>query len=254
MTNRNDILNNLGVPQDGGPLAIAQPSPEIAQATIAARLLRDAMANAINYETLPLVCENFIASLIMDMFEQDELFTYRPGDEQNSSVIITTEFNRSMLSHLTRGPIVVVAFQEASGSEEMLGNRVASKGVNQAREETQALMDMASFRVTVMHQNRTIALFLGQEVRAMLAGAMPIFKEVFKVTKVYPPSLRGPGKIEELEDSFGTFIDLRLLTFPQWKQRSRPDYIRKIVMNTIARAGRIIQDSLPQDLGSVPPS
>jgi len=245
MPDRNEIIGNLGLPQKR-PLDIDPPSPEIIQGSITSRLVSDALKKAINYETLPLICENFLATIVMDLFEQDPIFTYIPGDEAKSQIRITTNWSRSAIKHHAAGPLVVVAFQGASADEDVLGNLINAKSPGKPRMDTRGLVDSATFRITIMHRNRTIALFLAQQIRSAIAGSMEMIKQVFKVQKVYPPSLSGPGEFEELEDYFGAYVDLRLITLPNWKQTSRPEYITKIVLATVANAGRAVQDGLEQ--------
>ena len=240
----NEIFDNLGAPSPDDPLSITGTSSELIQSALRDRMETVSLLRSTNFETFPLYAESFLLSIIQDHFEKDDIFTYNPDDELASRIMLTTNWNRGTNEGRDRRPVVVVAHQSSGSEEIVLRNAFEMKGVNEIPIETKGLQDTSSFRIAVMHHNRNLTLFLASTIRAKLASSMDLMRSVFNLFKVYPPSLSGPGNIEEYSDLFGAFIDLRTSFIPKWRQLDSPIVIRKIIISTSANAGKIMQDAI----------
>jgi len=239
----NEILSNAGADEPYDPLAISEQNTELIESALRDRMEQVAILRSTNYETFPLYAEGFLLSIIQDLFEQDDKFRYDP-DPEKTQVVITTTYRRGGDGARDKRPRIVVAFQGAQIDEVAIGNNFKSEGINKPRKDTKGVRDVSTFRVTVMHHNRNLTLFLGQQVRVALASTIEIMRHVFGLQKIHPPSLMGPGEMEEMDDLFGTFIDLRVEYMPKWQLKENPKFIRKIIMSTIVNAGAIVQGAI----------
>jgi len=244
VSKHNEILANLGVPDPDDSMAIKAPDGELSQGAVADRLDQAVGGRSLNYETLPLVCESFIAALVGHLFERDDHFPYIHGDDANSGVAITTSFSRGTLKYRDRRPLIVVAFQQAGTEELSLGNTMAGRGPNQVPLDTKSVMDNSDFRISVLHHNRHITLFLAQQIRALLIGHARAFQGLFGVQKVYPASLRGPGLYEQYDDLYVCYIDLRLQSLPKWEETVQTEVVRKLLIKAILDAQSLTQEGL----------
>lgn len=245
----NEILANLGVSLPVDPLSITGTPDELRQSAVRDRLVDVATIRSTDYQTLPLYIEGFLLAVISDMFQQDETFTYDPEDELNSQILISVNWNRGTLESRDRKPKVIVSFQQASSDEEWLrnmGRGIGSKG-NPLGQETKGIFENMGFRIAVLHHNRSLCLFLAHQIRAQIVAVMEILRSAFKLQKVYPPTIIGPGQLEEYEDLYGSLIDLRVLAVPKWKVSMPADYLERIMIATIGTVNKMIEGAILQE-------
>lgn len=245
----NEILANLGVSFPVDPLAITGTPDELRQSAVRDRLVDVSTLRSTDYQTLPLYIEGFLLAVIADMFQQDETFTYDPDDELNSQIFISVNWNRGTLESRDRKPKVIVSFQQASSDEEWLRNmgHGLGSGANPLVQETKGLFENMGFRIAVIHHNRSLCLFLAHQIRAQIAAVMEILRATFKLQKVYPPTITGPGQLEEYDDLYGSLIDLRVMAVPKWKLSMPEDYIERIIVATIGTVNKLIEGAILQE-------
>jgi hypothetical protein len=243
----NKVVDNLGAPEPLDPLNVGAVPDEIRQSAVRDNLAQKAGARSINYETLPLYVESFLLAVLVDQFKQDDTFTYDPVDELKTKIIFTNTWQRSLPESRDLRPRVIVAFQQA-GAENMVlrDSFLASLPSNPTVTDQKGTMETLSFRIAVMHHNRSLCLFLASQIRALIAATTEILRGVFQLQRVTPPSLQGPGSIEEMEDVYGCFIDLQILAVPRWEVRKDPEYIRRIIIETIGTAQGLIAGAITQ--------
>lgn len=239
----NDIINNLGADEPYDPLAIGEVSNELLQSALRDRMETVALLRSANYETFPLYAESFLMAIIKDLYEQDAIFRY-DEDPKKSRVVIAKSFNGRSIEDRDGKPLFVVAFQSAVPEEIVLDNTMQADGINAPLKQKKGIIETSSFRVSVLHHNRNLTLFLGQQVRGAIASCMGMMRQAFKLQKVYPPTIQGPGQVDEYDDLFGCFIDLRVQTFPRWEVKAEPKYIRKILLRTTEIAGSLMQEAI----------
>lgn len=239
----NEIFDSLGVPNNVDPLSIAEAPTDLLQSALRDRMETVALLRSTNYETFPLYGESFLLAIVRDLFEQDSLFRYDP-DPVKSKIMLSVNWNARSHQQRDRRPMVVIAFQGAQSEEAVMGNTFQASGINLPLRDTKGVVENSMFRITVIHHNRNLALFLGQQVRGAIAANMELMRQTFRLQKVYPPSIQGPGQLDQYDDLFASFIDLRVQSIPRWEVREKPKYIRKIIIQTTEIAGNIIQEAI----------
>lgn len=249
MERTNEILANLGADLPADPLAITGTPDELRQSAVRDRLVDVSVLRSANYQTLPLYIEGFLLAVIADMFQQDETFTYDPDNEQNSQVTISVNWNRSTLENRDQKPRIIVSFQQSSSDEVWLRNTAQGTGIksNPLVQETKGVFENMGFRIAVIHHNRSLCLFLSHQIRAQIAAVMEVLRSTFKLQKVYPPSIIGPGQLEEYDDLYGSLIDLRVTVVPRWKTSATPEYIERIITATVGTVAKLVEGAIIQE-------
>lgn len=247
----NEILNGLNADDPRDPLGLADYPDELRQAAVRDAIVFASENLSTAYATLPLYIESFLLAVISDMYQQDETFPYVPGDEMASRIMITSAWNRFTNESRDRRPAIVVAFQNAGASEIWLRNMHLMTTPQFPMAEKKGLWETLQFRISVLHHNRSLALFLGQQVRAQIAQVMEILRATFKLQKVYPPSIMGPGQLEEYDDLYGAFVDFRVEAVPTWRVLADSMYIRRIVVETIGTAQRLMEGAIVQEIDTI---
>lgn len=244
----NDVIGNLGVPEPKDPFAILGTPDESRQSAVRDRLAQAAEVRSINYETLPLYVESFLLAVICDQFRQDNIFPYDGDDELKTKIIISSTWQRGTTQSRDLRPRVVVGFQNASSENTVLRDSfLRGLASDPIQRDTRGQMETMSFRIAVMHHNRSLVLFLAGTIRGLIAATSDTLRETFNLQRVAPPTLSGPGSIEELEDVYGAFIDLEILAVPRWEIRKNPEYIRRIIIETIGNAMNTMSGAIVQE-------
>jgi hypothetical protein len=246
-TGNNEVLGNLGANEPFDPFAIA-PFPDVLRQGIVRDKVVSAAVNLhTTWETLPLYVESFLLATLVDLFRQDEAFPYNPDNEMDSRILITTSWNRGVIEGRDRKPMIVVAFQSAQADSIWLRDMHLMTTPQFPMAESKGATDTMRFRITVLHHNRNLALFLGQQVRVLIAELAPILREVFRLQQVSLPSISGPGQIDEFPDLYGAFIDLQIMAVPKWKVKRDPIWIKRIIIETIGTAQDLIAGAILQE-------
>ena len=243
MSESNQIFEGLGIPSPHDPLAIVGPDDQMRQSALRDRIEQVAAMRSANYETFPIFAENFLITILRMVYEQDDIFPWSP-DEAQSKIRLTTTLNKSVIANRDRRPVIAVGYQGAGGSNIVLRDMWGRSGADEPYAESKGIQETSSFRVAVIHDNRNVSLFLGQQARAAIAASMDLMKDLFGLLKVYPPSITGPGQVEEFTDLFGCFIDLRCEYLPRWTQWQDETLIKKIVLTTYESARQITVESI----------
>lgn len=243
MSENNEILANMGVTAPVDPLSFGSSDDEMRQSFLRDKVAQKAALNSVAYDTFPIFCEHFLISTLQVVYEQDQAFQFS-DDEAQSKLIITTTFNRKVIENRDRRPIISVGFQGAGASNIVLRDMFQKDGPMLPYRETKGLHETAQFRIGVIHDNRNVALYLGQQVRTAIAMTMDDLRETFNLLKVYPPSINGPGLVEEYTDLFGCFIDLQVEYLPKWHQWQDEAMINKVRVRTYTQSREMMVEAI----------
>lgn len=245
----NEIIDNLGAPEEKDPFRTEPIADATRQSAVRDRMVTVAALRSVSYDTLPLYIESFLLAIIANMYRDDPVFPYIAHDELATKIIISGAWQRGVVESRDLKPRIVVAFQQASADNMWLRNDAVTSQVNDPLPGGEkGVTENMTFRIVVMHHNRRLALFLAGQIRGKIMTVLDDIRSAFGLQKVYPPSMTGPGQMNEYDDLFGAFIDLRVMAIPRWRTERRPDYIRDIIVDTISIASEIFAGSITQDM------
>lgn len=243
MNDFNEVIKALGLPDGVDPLAINADDSEVREAALSNRVVEKVGRRSIDFQSLHLVMEIMIMSILEDLYAQDSVFTYNRNDAADTQILISNTFNRVKESPEVR-PQIVVGFQSALADTYALRDMTWRAPPDLLALEKKSTYEVMTFGVSVVHLNRDITSFLGGQVRAHLIAWKEVIRQAFNLQKVGNASITGLGLMQEYDDLFAMNIQFQAEAMPQWTQTRDPKRIKKILVEVEGRARGQLQDAI----------